>query len=232
MIDEMKRSNLRGRGGAGYPTGLKWESARNAPGAERFIVCNADEGEPGTFKDRVLLTRMPRACSRAWRSPAMPSAPTRGMLYLRGEYEYLRGQARGRTRADAARAPARPRDPRRRRLRFRHRDPSGRRRLCLRRGIGADRIARGQAGHARASARPSRSPRAISASRRSSTMSRRSAQATEVAIEGGARFARTRHAHLDRHQDPLGLRRLRAPGPLRISVRRHGRAGAGGLRRA
>ena len=52
----MKRSNLRGRGGAGFTTSVKWESCRNAPGAERYIVCNADEGEPGTFKDRVLLT--------------------------------------------------------------------------------------------------------------------------------------------------------------------------------
>src|SRR5208282_323773 len=56
MLDEMKRSNLRGRGGAGFTTSVKWESCRNAPGAERYIVCNADEGEPGTFKDRVLLT--------------------------------------------------------------------------------------------------------------------------------------------------------------------------------
>src|SRR5271166_6906825 len=55
MMDEMKRSHLRGRGGAGFPTGTKFEGARNAPGAQRYIVCNADEGEPGTFKDRVLL---------------------------------------------------------------------------------------------------------------------------------------------------------------------------------
>src|SRR5271157_2822061 len=48
MLDEMKRSNLRGRGGAGFATAVKWETCRNAPGAERYIVCNADEGEPGT----------------------------------------------------------------------------------------------------------------------------------------------------------------------------------------
>ena len=90
VIDEMKRSSLRGRGGAGYPTGLKWEGCRNAPGAERFIVCNADEGEPGTFKDRVLLTR---AASRVFEGMAVAGfavGARRGLLYLRGEYEYLR----------------------------------------------------------------------------------------------------------------------------------------------
>jgi [NiFe] hydrogenase diaphorase moiety large subunit len=51
----MQASNLRGRGGAGFATAVKWASARNAPGAPKVIVCNADEGEPGTFKDRVLL---------------------------------------------------------------------------------------------------------------------------------------------------------------------------------
>ena len=56
-LDEIKRSNLRGRGGAGFTTGSKWEACRNAPGQTRYVVCNADEGEPGTFKDRVLLTR-------------------------------------------------------------------------------------------------------------------------------------------------------------------------------
>jgi hypothetical protein len=56
MLDEIKRSKLRGRGGAGYATATKWQLCRNAPGQTRYVVCNADEGEPGTFKDRVLLT--------------------------------------------------------------------------------------------------------------------------------------------------------------------------------
>ena len=56
MLEQVKLSNLRGRGGAGFRTGLKWELCRNAPGAAHYVVCNADEGEPGTFKDRVLLT--------------------------------------------------------------------------------------------------------------------------------------------------------------------------------
>ncbi len=56
VITEIKDSRLRGRGGAGFPAGLKWELAANAPGDKRYVLCNADEGEPGTFKDRVLLT--------------------------------------------------------------------------------------------------------------------------------------------------------------------------------
>ena len=56
-VESVKASGLRGRGGAGFSTGLKWEACRNAPGAEHYVVCNADEGEPGTFKDRVLLNR-------------------------------------------------------------------------------------------------------------------------------------------------------------------------------
>jgi [NiFe] hydrogenase diaphorase moiety large subunit len=92
LIDEMKRSNLRGRGGAGFPTGVKWESARNAPGAERFIVCNADEGEPGTFKDRVLLTSHAGRVFEGMAIAGYAAGATRGLVYLRGEYEYLRAR--------------------------------------------------------------------------------------------------------------------------------------------
>jgi NADH:ubiquinone oxidoreductase subunit E len=59
LHEEMKRSNLRGRGGAGFVTGMKWQLCRDAKGSEHYMVCNADEGEPGTFKDRVLLSRHP-----------------------------------------------------------------------------------------------------------------------------------------------------------------------------
>ena len=95
MLAEMKRSNLRGRGGAGFPTGAKWEGCRNAPGAERYIVGNADEGEPGTFKDRVLLNSY---AGRAFEGMAIAGyvvGATKGLLYLRGEYEYLKPQLEG-----------------------------------------------------------------------------------------------------------------------------------------
>jgi [NiFe] hydrogenase diaphorase moiety large subunit len=90
VIDEMKRSGLRGRGGAGFPTGLKWESCRNAAGAERFIVCNADEGEPGTFKDRVLLHLQAARVLEGMAVAGFAVGARRGFLYLRGEYEFLR----------------------------------------------------------------------------------------------------------------------------------------------
>ncbi|HBG15263.1 MAG TPA: NADH-quinone oxidoreductase subunit F, partial [Firmicutes bacterium] len=55
VIQELKKSGLRGRGGAGFPTGLKWEFTRNAPGDIKYVVCNADEGDPGAFMDRSVL---------------------------------------------------------------------------------------------------------------------------------------------------------------------------------
>ena len=89
MLDEMKRSNLRGRGGAGFMTSVKWESCRNAPGGERFVVCNADEGEPGTFKDRVLLSSYAERVFEGMGVAGFVIGAARGLLYLRGEYSYL-----------------------------------------------------------------------------------------------------------------------------------------------
>jgi [NiFe] hydrogenase diaphorase moiety large subunit len=91
VIDEMKRSGLRGRGGAGFPTGLKWEGCRNAPGGQRYIVCNADEGEPGTFKDRVLLTRAAERVFEGLAVAGFAVGAQKGFLYIRDEYDYLRG---------------------------------------------------------------------------------------------------------------------------------------------
>jgi [NiFe] hydrogenase diaphorase moiety large subunit len=89
MLEEVKRSNLRGRGGAGFTTGIKWEACRHATGLERYIVCNADEGEPGTFKDRVLLTGHADLLFDGMTVAAYAIGASRGFLYLRGEYRYL-----------------------------------------------------------------------------------------------------------------------------------------------
>ncbi|MBP6850372.1 MAG: NAD(P)H-dependent oxidoreductase subunit E, partial [Rhodoferax sp.] len=89
MLDEIKRSKLRGRGGAGFGTGLKWELCRRAPGAQHVVVCNADEGEPGTFKDRVLLNRHADAVFEGMTIAAHVIGAGRGLVYLRGEYRYL-----------------------------------------------------------------------------------------------------------------------------------------------
>ncbi len=89
LLDEMKSSNLRGRGGAGFVTGKKWELCRNAKGVDHYMVCNADEGEPGTFKDRVLLSREPDLVFEGMTIGALAIGARRGLMYLRGEYRYL-----------------------------------------------------------------------------------------------------------------------------------------------
>ena len=89
LLAEVKRANLRGRGGAGFATATKWELCRRASGAERVVVCNADEGEPGTFKDRVLLTRHADTVFEGMTVAALAIGARRGFVYLRGEYRYL-----------------------------------------------------------------------------------------------------------------------------------------------
>ena len=89
LLEEIKKSNLRGRGGAGFTTGIKWEACRHAPADKRFVVCNGDEGEPGTFKDRVLLTRQADLVFEGMTIAAYAVGATTGFLYLRGEYRYL-----------------------------------------------------------------------------------------------------------------------------------------------
>jgi [NiFe] hydrogenase diaphorase moiety large subunit len=90
VISAVKTARLRGRGGAGFPTGMKWEFARSAPGERKFVVCNADEGEPGTFKDRVLLTELPDRVFAGMTIAGYAIGAKEGILYLRGEYAYLR----------------------------------------------------------------------------------------------------------------------------------------------
>lgn len=88
-LEQVQRSGLRGRGGAGFATGLKWELCRDAPGAQRCVVCNADEGEPGTFKDRVLLRRHAHLVVEGMTLAAWAVGARRGFIYLRGEYRFL-----------------------------------------------------------------------------------------------------------------------------------------------
>jgi [NiFe] hydrogenase diaphorase moiety large subunit len=89
ILDEIRRSNLRGRGGAGFPTATKWQACRDAPGSARYVVCNADEGEPGTFKDRVLLTSYADLVFEGMAIAGLAVGAEKGLLYLRGEYRYL-----------------------------------------------------------------------------------------------------------------------------------------------
>jgi [NiFe] hydrogenase diaphorase moiety large subunit len=90
VIKEIKTSKLRGRGGAGFPTGLKWEFTRGAGGDKKAVICNADEGEPGTFKDRVILTELPDMLFEGMTVAGYAIGAQLGILYLRGEYKYLK----------------------------------------------------------------------------------------------------------------------------------------------
>lgn len=89
LLQEVKSSGLRGRGGAGFSTGMKWEFSRNAPGEAHYVVCNADEGEPGTFKDRVLLNSYADQVFEGMTLCGYVIGAKKGLVYLRGEYRYL-----------------------------------------------------------------------------------------------------------------------------------------------
>jgi [NiFe] hydrogenase diaphorase moiety large subunit len=90
VIAEVKRANLLGRGGAGFPTGLKWEFCLREKEEPRYVVANADEGEPGTFKDRVILTERPKLLFEGMAIAGYAIGARQGLLYLRGEYAYLK----------------------------------------------------------------------------------------------------------------------------------------------
>jgi len=89
VIEEIKASGLRGRGGAGFPTGLKWELTRKAQGDEKYVICNADEGEVGTFKDRYIMEGDPFTLVEAMAIAGYAIGSNRAYIYLRGEYHYL-----------------------------------------------------------------------------------------------------------------------------------------------
>ena len=90
VITVISDSGLRGLGGAGFPTGTKWRLCRAGAGDEKYVICNADEGEPGTFKDRVLLTRSPKQVFSGMIIAAHAVGAAQGIVYLRAEYAYLR----------------------------------------------------------------------------------------------------------------------------------------------
>jgi len=89
IMGTVTESGLRGYGGAGFRTGLKWQLCRAAPGDEKYVICNADEGEPGTFKDRALLTRSPQDVFMGMVIAAHAIGSRHGIVYLRAEYVYL-----------------------------------------------------------------------------------------------------------------------------------------------
>jgi len=96
VIDEVKASGLVGRGGAAFPTGAKWLGCAGAPDEPRYVICNSDESEPGTFKDRVLMEGDPQRVIEGLVIAAYAVGSRRGIIYIRGEYTnafYIMGQA-------------------------------------------------------------------------------------------------------------------------------------------
>ena len=89
VVAQIKASGLVGRGGAAFPTGIKWEGAAQAEGSPKYIVCNADESEPGTFKDRVLLLDDPHTVIEGMLIAGYAVGANKGYIYLRGEYPYI-----------------------------------------------------------------------------------------------------------------------------------------------
>ncbi|MCH8503795.1 MAG: NAD(P)H-dependent oxidoreductase subunit E [Ectothiorhodospiraceae bacterium] len=105
VIAALKQAGLRGLGGAAFPTGMKWEFTRKAEGAEKYVICNADESEPGTFKDRVILEDLPHLVIEGMLLGAWVIGARRGIIYLRHEY-HAAEQALGTAIAAARRAGA------------------------------------------------------------------------------------------------------------------------------
>ncbi|MBU3662065.1 MAG: NADH-quinone oxidoreductase subunit NuoF [Bacteroidetes bacterium] len=89
VVEEVKKSGLRGRGGAGFPTGMKWSFLAKPEGVARYLVCNADESEPGTFKDRYLMSRIPHILVEGMITSGFALGATAGYIYIRGEYFYI-----------------------------------------------------------------------------------------------------------------------------------------------
>lgn len=94
IIREVKDSRIRGRGGAAFPMGIKWEAVAKAPVRPHYLVCNADESEPGTFKDRILMEEDPFAVMEAMTIAGYAVGATTGFLYIRGEYPHATARIR------------------------------------------------------------------------------------------------------------------------------------------
>ena len=89
IVNDLITSGLKGRGGAGFPTGLKWKLTAETVSDEKYVVCNADEGEPGTFKDREILSRVPQKVLTGMAICGRIIGARQGFIYLRGEYKFL-----------------------------------------------------------------------------------------------------------------------------------------------
>ena len=220
VIAEVTDSKLMGRGGAAFPTGRKWAAVASQPAQPHYVVCNADESEPGTFKDRVLMELDPFAVVEAMTIEGFATGSNLGYLYVRGEYPLAEGRIRG---AIAAARLAGYLGPNIAGLglRLRHRGPARRRRLHLRRGDGAVRVDRGQARRAAEQAALPGRGRAVRQADRG--QQRRDARQRAGDPRGRPRRRRAlrgdRHGGLDRAEAVLPVRQRRQARRLRGAVR-------------
>ncbi len=197
-------------------SGTRWRRREARP---HYLVCNADESEPGTFKDRLLMEEDPFALVEGMTLAGFATGCERGYLYLRGEYPLAAERMAG---AIARGARGRPAGRRRdgRRVRLRHRDSPGRRRVHLRRGDRAVQLDRGQARRAAEQAAVPGPGRALrQADRREQRGDAR--ERARAPARGRRRVRRDRHGRLDRPEALLRLRRGRAPRTLRGAIRDH-----------
>ena len=172
IVTIVKDSGLRGRGGAGFPTGVKWSFMKPGDGKPHYLCCNADESEPGTFKDREIMRWTPHALVEGCAIGAYAIGAETAYIYIRGEFtEPIVRVENARQGSVRRRHPRQERDGHRQdgqRLRA-----PRRRRVHLRRRDGADELARGQARQPAHQAAVPGGRRACSRSRRRSTTSRR-----------------------------------------------------------
>src|SRR5688572_2167400 len=89
VMEEVKKSGLRGRGGAGFPAGMKWSFLDRKSDKPRYLVCNADESEPGTFKDRYLMEKIPHILIEGMITSSFALGAKTSYIYIRGEYFYV-----------------------------------------------------------------------------------------------------------------------------------------------
>ncbi len=138
IVEEVIASGLRGRGGAGFPTGIKWRTVADTKAQQKYIVCNADEGDSGTFSDRMMMEGDPFCLIEGMAIAGIATGATKGYIYIRSEYPHaIAAMQEAVTRARQVRSARR--SGAWLGLRFRYVGARWGRRLCLRRGDGAAR---------------------------------------------------------------------------------------------
>ena len=226
-IEAVTASGLRGRGGAGFPTGIKWRTVAEAPGAAKYVVCNADEGDSGTFADRMVMEGDPFLLIEGMAIAAHAVGAAKGLVYSRSEYPRA-----NRVFADALEAARGSRPARR----VRDRTARRRRRLCLRRGDLAAGESRGQARPGAGQAAAAGAPRLPGRADGGQQCAQPGGDAVDPGARGGG-LRRARRRPLARDPADPARRQCEATGPLRSPVRTDARrssctTSAGGPRAA